>query len=545
MSHSLAPLRSFACILAGSACALAPLSTRGAQAPTAESSSGSAVVFRVSIGTSVPLPVSGRLLVFLKKGSGDKAVDTAEFNPEETWVAAREIRGVKPGASVEIDADEIAFPKPFSALPAGDYEAQAVVDVDHTYNYSGRGPQDWESAVTTLHDWTPGHGPEPALVVDQHPPANPRRSEMLAQAQASAKPGIAQPEKFTSPVLSRFWGRPISIEAWVILPPGYSDHPRERYPTAYWTHGFGGNFDYALVQGLAIRKRMEAGSMPPMIWVMLSEAIPEGTHEFADSANDGPWGTALTTEFIPQLERKYRMDARRDGRFLNGHSSGGWATLQLEVNYPNIFGGTWSTSPDPSDFHNFTGPDLYSAHANVYRQPDGTPWPIMRDKGKVIATFEQFARLEDVLGPYGGQVRSFDWVFSPKGPSGAPEPMFNHATGQVDPSVVNYWRNHYDLAHLCQMNWPDKGRELKGRIHLFVGTADTFYLDGSARLFEATLQKLGGDPHFNYLPDRTHFDLYTVGQDRMGLFDRIGTEMYAVARPGRQWRAKAAPETKK
>jgi enterochelin esterase-like enzyme len=152
----------------------------------------------------------------------------------------------------------------------------------------------------------------------------------------------------------------VTIRAWVILPPDYSAQARERYPTVFWTHGFGGDLDGCLRSGMTIRERMEKGKMPPMIWVMLDESLPEGTHEFADSVNNGPWGAALTTEFLPYVEHRYRMDARRDGRFLNGHSSGGWATLQLEVNYPRIFGGTWSTSPDSSDFHDFTGPDLYA-----------------------------------------------------------------------------------------------------------------------------------------------------------------------------------------
>jgi S-formylglutathione hydrolase FrmB len=277
---------------------------------------------------------------------------------------------------------------------------------------------------------------------------------------------------------------------------------------------------------------------------MLDESLPEGTHEFADSANDGPWGAALTTEYIPYLERKYHMDARPAGRLLNGHSSGGWASLQLEVNYPQVFGGTWSTSPDPSDFHNFTGSNLYASHANVYHGADGSPTPIMRDKGKVVATFKQFAQLEDVLGPYGGQVASFDWVFSPKGPSGAPEPMFDHVTGDVHPEVVAYWHDHYDLAHLVEEHWSERGTSLKGRIHLFVGTADTFYLDGAAHLFEARLKALGADPHFTYIPERTHFDLYKVGDDSGGLFTQIGAEMYKVARPASNWRPKTPAASK-
>jgi hypothetical protein len=496
------------------------------------------VFFRVQAAASITAPVSGRLFVFIKQGSGDKEVDISEFRPEDTWVAAREIHDLAPGTAIEFDADELAFPKPFSALAAGNYEAQAVLDVDHTYNYKQRVPEDWMSNVVLLPSWTPGSGAEPVITLDHHPEENPRRAAAFSAAKAQVKPDVAQLEEFQSPLLTRFWGHPVSIRAWIILPPGYDAHSTSTWPTAFWTHGFGGDIDGALFSGMPLRARMDQGKMPPMIWVMLDESLAEGTHEFADSANNGPWGAALTTEFIPYLESKYRMDARPTGRFLNGHSSGGWATLQLQVNYSNIFGGTWSTSPDPSDFHDFTGPDLYAANANMFRRADGTPVPIMRDKGKVMATFEVFTHLEDVLGPYGGQVSSFDWVFSPKGKSGAPEQMFDHQTGDVHPEVVAYWHDHYDLAHIVESRWSQLSPSLKGRIHLFVGTADTFYLDGAAHKFEAVLNRLGADPHFTYIPDRTHFDLYVVDKDRMGLFDQISAEMYAVARPGANWKTK-------
>jgi hypothetical protein len=496
------------------------------------------VFFRIQTAASIDGPVSGRLLIFLKPGSGDKEVSVSEFNPQETWVAAREVHDLAPGTAIEVDADELAYPKAFSALPAGNYEAQAVLDVDHSYNYKQRVPEDWVSNVVSLPSWTPGNGADPVLTLDHHPEKDPRFISMMADAKGQAKPGAAQLEEFESPMLSRFWGHPMRIKAWVILPPGYDEHKSDTYSTAYWTHGFGGEIDSSLTFGLRLRTRMADGKMPPMIWVMLDESIPEGTHEFADSANNGPWGAALTTEFIPFLESKYRMDARPTSRLLNGHSSGGWATLQLQVNYPNVFGGTWSTSPDPSDFHDFTGPDLYAANANMYRRADGTPVPIFRDKGKVIATMEEFSHLEDVLGPFGGQISSFDWVFSPKGNSGAPQQMFDHQTGAVHPEVVAYWHDHYDLAHIVESHWTEKQASLKGRIHLFVGTADTFYLDGAAHKFEAVLNRLGADPHFTYIPDRTHFDLYLIDKDRMGLFDQIGAEMYAVARPGADWKKK-------
>jgi len=499
------------------------------------------VHFTVQAPSSISAPISGRLLIFLKSGTGDKTVDSNQLSPDSTWVGAREIQSLSASASVEVDPDAegIASPAPFASISSGDYEVQAVLDVDHTYNYSGRGSQDWTSPVLALPHWTPGDGPEPVLQLTGHPEEDPARAAMLAKAKAQAVTGVAQLEELQSVLLSNFWGHPVSIKAWVILPPGYTEHSTERFPTVYWTHGFGGKLEYILGTGLGLRDRMKDGKMPPMIWVMLDESCRQGTHEFADSINDGPWGAALTTEFIPYLEHKYRMDARVNGRFLNGHSSGGWATLQLQISYPKIFGGTWSTSPDPSDFHDFTGPDLYAPNANMYRKPDGSPWPLIRMDGKVVATIQQYARLEQALGPFGGQLASFEWVFSPKSNSGAPVQMFNRATGDVDPTVVAYWHDQYDLAHIVEANWPQLKPDLKGRIHLIVGTADTFYLDGAAHKFEAVLTRLGADPHFTYLPGRTHFDLYVVGQDHTALFDQISAEMYAVARPNAHWQSHA------
>lgn len=519
----------FALLILACSLGIAPLSAQTAPASTH-------VFFRIQAASNLASPISGRLLLFLKPGSGDAEVTNSEFRPLDTWVAAREVHDLAPGASVEFDADEIAFPKPFSDLPPGMYEAQAVLDVNHDYNYKQRTPRDWISPVVTLAGWRPDNPSEPVLTLDRHPAEDRQRVSIISKLKEAATQDVAQMQEFESPSLSRFWGRSTKIRAWVILPPGYADHAGETYPTAYWTHGFGGDLDDALVAGLRIYERIKSGKMPPMIWVMLDESCPQGTHEFADSVNDGPWGTALTTEFIPYLESKFRMDAKPSGRLLNGHSSGGWATLQLQVNYPKVFGGTWSTSPDPSDFHAFSSTDLYAQHANLYRSPDGSHYPIFRDKGKVVATMEQFARLEDVLGPYGGQIHSFDWVFSPKGPDGAPEPMFDHVTGEVHPDVIAYWHDHYDLAHIVETRWTERGDDLKGRIHLIVGTADTFYLDGAAHKFEAVLTRVGGNPHFSYLPDRSHFDVYADGKDRQALFDKIGAEMWAVARPGQPWK---------
>jgi S-formylglutathione hydrolase FrmB len=472
----------------------------------------------VALAANLPGPYSGRLLVFIAPGKGAKEVEANPFKATPTFIAAKEVENWKPGAVVDVDADDTVYPEPLSRAKPGDYQVQAVLDVGHTYNYFDRAPGDLLSDVEPL-----GQGITLSRAIPNQSTPHSVTTEKSVH-----------PFTFVSKALTEFWGRETTMRGYVVTPPSYDSNPKVKFPTVYWTHGFGGS--YERIEPLAGRfyQSMEEKKMPEMIWVVLDESCPTGTHEFADSVNNGPWGKALTSELIPHLEATYRMDAKPTGRFLQGHSSGGWATLWLQISYPKIFGGTWSTSPDPSDFHDFTSPDLYAPHANVYGKPDGTPYPLVRDNGNVVATFEQVARQEEVTGTYGGQIASFEWVFSPRGQDGKPMQMFNRATGNVDPFVVAYGHDHYDIAHLVAANWKTIGPDLKGKIHLFVGTADTFYLDGPAHKLKAVLDSLNADAHCTFIPDRTHFDLYKVGEDREGLFSQIAGEMYAVARPSKK-----------
>ena len=487
--------------------------------------------FHVVLGAKIDHPISGRLLIFVQHGTGAKRVDVDQMSPNATYIAAKEIQGWKPGATIDIDVDDLAFPEPLSHASTGDYEAQAVLDIGHTYNYAGRQPGDLISDVVPLTAWNPGKDSGPTITLNGIQSAPTAVAAILKNEEAGFDAAI-QLIDFVSPVLTTFWGRDIHMKCWVLLPAGYDAHKADHYPTVYFTHGFGGTLQSlhdrfaAMVYDHMLNKKM-----PEMIWVFLDESSPTGTHEFADSANNGPWGLALTTELVPHLETQYRMDAHSSGRFLQGHSSGGWATLWLQTNYPKIFGGTWSTSPDPSDFHAFSTIDLYAPHPNFYHDPGGSPVPIMRDHGQVRATMEQLAKQERVLGDYGGQLRSFEWVFSPRGTNGAPMPIFDRSTGEVDPLVASYWRNHYDIAHRVEENWSSLGPDLRGKINLVVGTADTFYLDGAAHKFEHVLDSLHAEPHFRYLTGKTHFDLYQAGDDRYALIDEIASEMYLVARP--------------
>ncbi len=478
--------------------------------------------FKVGLDPSLgqSQPVSGRLLIFMT--ANQKPLETIEpdfLNPQSVFATGMEIKNLEQGKIIEINSDSReTFPAAFSTAPAGDYQIMALLDENHSYTYNGMGADDLYSSVIKIS--LPLTNAPPELIFSKKVP------ERTPDVPANVK--IIE---FVSPALSAFWGRPIKMQASVILPPSYDLSKSQKFPTVYNIHGYGGTHLGPIRGAAQLTKAMSDGKRPEMIYVYLNANCPLGHHVFADSANNGPWGRALTTEFIPDLEKQFRMDGKTSGRFLTGHSSGGWSTLWLQVNYPDVFGGTWSTSPDPVDFHSFTGPDLtLVTPQNFFHGADGKPYNLIRDQGKEIMSFEDYGRLERAEGYYGGQMASFEAVFGPKGDDGQPMPLFDRDTGRIDPVVQKAW-GKYNISQILQDNWKTLGPKLKGKIHIIVGTADTFHLDEAVRLLDAKLKSLGSDAKIQYLEGRTHFDLY-----RDGLSDRIASEMYAVARP----RAKVA-----
>jgi Putative esterase len=471
-------------------------------------------------------PVSGRLLVYLT--TSVKPVDIIEpgFGAEtkDVWIVAKEVQQLAPGDSVVLSAEDLAYPQPLSRAPVADYQVMALLDADHNAAYTHVTAPDLRSPVVRIQAMNPS----------RTTPVELRLSERAVTPAFSLPTGSERLE-FNSPALSAFWGRPIPMRGIVVLPPGYAASG-QRYPTVYWTHGFGGDLRYLPVEAAKIVKDTAAGLLPPMIWVFLDQTCAGGTHEFADSVNNGPWGYALTRELIPYLERKYRMDSRPRGRFLTGHSSGGWATLWLQVTYPRFFGGTWSTSPDPVDFRDFTNIDL-TMDRNVYTRSDGTSTRLVRMNGRDVESFEDLSRQERVLGEYGGQISSFDWVFSPRGPDGRPMPLFDRDTGVVNREVADYWLQHYDISRILTSKARELVGDLRGKIHIIVGTADTFYLNEPVQLLQTAIAPLGYDAKITLLSGRTHFDLFNGG-----LMTRIAAQMYETARPGRRWTPSTPPD---
>ena len=463
----------------------------------------------VTLGPSVGVTTaSGRLLVFMSDKPDLPLRPTWTKDSRDLWIAAREVTNLTPGDSVEFDADDLVFPAPFANAPAGEYRVRAVLDTNHNFAYlQDEDDGDLRSEISVQRLPSDNIGVTLTQRVSEPPHAAPHTERL----------------DFESRLLSQFWGRPIHLRGLIVLPPNYA-RTSSKYPTLYWTHGFGGTLpgiaEYELQYYYPY---MERGERPQMIYVLLDQSCPFGAHEFANSANNGPWGDALVKELIPALERKYRMDAKPSGRLLQGHSSGGWAALWLQVTYPDVFGGTWPTAPDPADFRAFIPVDLTMAD-NIYRRPDGSRRIVEVVHGTEI-TMEDYARRELVLGEYGGQISSYEAVFSPRGADGRPMKLFDRATGEIDREVVKAWER-YDIARILRQNWPRLGPKLNGKIHLYVGTADDYYLDRPAHLLQQTIIELGGNAAFVFLPGRTHTNVYEDG-----VAERMWQEMWDAARP--------------
>jgi len=441
----------------------------------------------------------------------------AGFIPGATWIAAQEIEAIRPEETINFDPDIKAYPLPFSQAKSGNYQFMALLDTDHSYPYANAlNGHSYYSAVTRIAPVDPSNTAPIELSLTRHFTDRPKPADT-----ASIKL-----IEFQSPMLSRFWERPILIQAGVVLPPSYDKDTNRKYPTVYLVHGFGGDHLAAWARGPSLNGQMTAGKLPEMVIVFLNGHCPTGHHEFADSANNGPWGAALTQEFIPYLEKQFRLVAHPYGRFLTGHSSGGWSTLWLQITYPDFFGGTWSTSPDPVDLHSFTGMDVTPGSAdNAYRTKDGKAKNLVRMNGQDIASTEQFAKQEDVIGEYGGQFASFEWVWSPKGPDGRPMKLFNRETGELNPEVEQAW-TRYDIRRILDEHWATLAPKLKGKINLVCGTADTFHLNEPLELLCAFLKEKGSDAVCELVPGRTHMDLYKAYQTYPdGLFVRILNQM--------------------
>lgn len=124
-------------------------------------------------------------------------------------------------------------------------------------------------------------------------------------------------------------------------------------------------------------------------------------------------------------------------------------------------------------------------------------------------TLKQFVRSSVVEGYEESQFGSFDAVFSPRGADGKPVPLFDHRTGVVNEEVAAYWEAHYDIATNIERNYETLAPSLQHKLHIAVGTLDTFHLERGVLRLDARLRQLGMVPDITYFPNASHFSLFS------------------------------------
>ena len=424
----------------------------------------------------LPMPFTGRILVFFgQPGAAEPRFGPNWFNPEPIWSIL--VSRMTETDVIPIDGETVqVFPRQRTAPPVGTWMVQAVADCGLARSVGNGAGNGMSMAVK----WNTSMD-APELVIDK-----------LIAEPTFTKSDRVEAFSIQSRRLTSFAMRPVMLNCAIIYPEGWS--PTKSWPVLYEIPGFGGRHYGTRRGGNAIDK-------VPIVRVVLDADCPGGHHVFADSANNGPYGEALIKELIPAVERKVNGPKSASGRLLKGHSSGGWSSLWLQVRYPDMFGGVWSTSPDPVDFHDFQRINLYE-HENMFFDPQGKLRPIARQGEEPVVWYRDFSDMEVPLGR-GEQLGSFEAAFSPRGQDGQPERLWNRASGQINHRVAAAWKP-YDICDRLERNWKQLAPKLKGKLHVYTGSLDSFYLEGAVGRLQTRLAKLGSDAKVEVIPGKDH-----------------------------------------
>ncbi len=485
-------------------------------------------------------PVDGRMLLLISADDTDEPRFQINDGHDTQQVIGVDVVGLAPGIRAFIGGDDLGYPLDnLAEIPAGDYWVQGLLHRYETFHradgHTVRLPMDrgegqhWNRAPGNLYSLPRRIRVDPAedrvieIVLDQEiPPITPPQdTEYIKHV------------TIQSELLTAFWGRPMELGACVLLPQGFDEHPEARYPLIV-NHGhfpstFGGfreeppdedlepdyseRFDvhgYNRIQqqyAHEFYKEWTGPDFPRFVIIEVQHANPYYDDSYAvNSQNLGPYGDAIMTELIPYIEQKFRCIGEGWARFTYGGSTGGWEALAVQVLYPDDFNGCFAACPDPIDFRAYTVVNIYQDD-NAYHA--GNHWkrtlrPATRDgKGRVKATLEQVNRRELVLGTKsrsGDQWDIWEAVYSPVGDDGYPKRIWDKRTGEIDHAVAEYWRENYDLRHILQRDWKVLGPKLVGKIHLYCGTMDNYYLNNGVVLMEEFLESTT-DPYYAGLVD--------------------------------------------
>lgn len=479
-------------------------------------------------------PLDGRLLLMLS--SNDKSEPRFQITdgPSTQLVFGIDVEGWTPGTAQTVDASAFGYPiQSLTDLPDGDYYVQALLHKYETFNRAdgktvkmpmdrGEGQQ-WNQAPGNLYS-TPakvsvkGGASAIQVTLDQEiPPIDP-----------PADTKYIKHVKIQSELLTKFWGRPMYLGAHVLLPEGFDENPDVKYPLAimhgHFPYDFGGfrtdppdkstPCEYSsrfkldcynhIVEEEAYNfyKTWTGPNFPRVLAIEIQHANPFYDDSYAvNSENLGPYGDAITYELIPYIEQQFRGIGEGWARFTYGGSTGGWEALAVQVKYPDEYNGCFAACPDPIDFRAFCLVNLYEDKNAYYLDSEfkKTLRAGYRDYlGNVTASLMDMNHRELALGTKGRSGQQWDiWeaVFSPVGEDGYPQRIWDKKTGDINPDVAAYWKENYDLAYILKRDWPTLGEKWKGKIHLYCGDMDNYYLNNAVYLAEEILEAT--DPYYD------------------------------------------------
>lgn len=461
-------------------------------------------------------PVSGRLVVSLVPAGMSQEVRgalDAPFWSAQTPMFGRDVVDWKPGSAMDVNGSADFSTVTLKGLKPGRYSAAA-----------------WLIANRLTSSWKNDPGNffgEPVLITIEAGKDAAIPLAITQRTQSRPLPSIAGIEWFSTPskLLGAFHGKEVVLKAGVVLPAEYD--PKKSYGAVYWIPGFGGDQTEAVRYGRMWRNAPagtpEGDLARRAFLIVLDPESPNGHTLFADSDNNGPWGTALVSELIPALEAKYPLTPQPHARLLRGHSSGGWSSIWLAINHPEVFGGAWSSAPDPVDFDHFQKVRLYHS-ASMYEEithherdaeGDGAEvpreMPSYRSGGQVLMTIRQENGGERVLGANqtsGQQWHSWQAVAGPRigergWGKGHPAALYDSVSGAIDLGVAEHFKK-YDITHLLRLHPKKYGPLLRDRVRIVVGDQDNFYLNEAVASLKGHMDSLGYAGSITIVPGTDH-----------------------------------------
>lgn len=459
--------------------------------------------FEISFPASIRSEaLTGRIFVMVSRNSRrEPRLQAGSWNNSVPFFGL-DVENFKPGEVAVIDENVLGYPlRSLSEIPAGDFYVQGLANVYTQFKRSDGHliwvhMDQWEGQRFNI---SPGNLYSEAM--SAHLDSSTGYTVKLDLNKVI--PPIKIPEDTTwvkhiqiqSQVLTKFWGHPIYLGAIVLLPQGYEAQPDVYYPVHYIQGHFSLRPPNGFAEGNDYYKIWTSENFPRMICVTFQHPCPYFDDSYAvNSENCGPYGDAIMTELIPYIEEHFRIIKKPYARVLSGGSTGGWEALALQVFHPDFFGGTWSFFPDPIDFRYYQLTNIYQDKNAFYTESE---WmkaerPMMRDThGQVLVTLRQLSQLEAVLGSKGRSGQQLDiWqaAYGPVGKDGYPKPLWDKLTGEIDHEVAQYLKEHYDLRYYLEKNWSWLGPKLVGKLHVFCGDMDNFYLNEAVYELEAFLE---------------------------------------------------------